>query len=83
MINSHPGDNIYLPVLLSEGVYIILQLDIWNSFFSIINILIIALLVIIPLAFLVILIRKLFKYLDAKTKYYNNMKKDSFNDRQD
>ena len=66
-----------------RGVYIILQLDIWNSFFSIINILIIALIVIIPLAFLVILIRKLFKYLDAKTKYYNNMNKDSLNDRQD
>lgn len=86
MINSHPGDNINLPILLSEGVFIILQLDIWNSIFSIINIIIVALIFIVPLVIIVILVRKLFKYLDAKTEYYNNYNNkinDNLQDRQD
>lgn len=69
-----------------EGVFIILQLDIWNSIFSIINIIIVALIFIVPLVIIVILVRKLFKYLDAKTKYYNNYNSkinDNSQDRQD
>ena len=50
---------------------------------SIFNILLFLVIFVIPITIIVILIRKLIKYLDAKTKYYNNMNKDSFNDRQD
>lgn len=50
---------------------------------SIFNILLLLVIFIIPITIIVILIRKLIKYLDAKTKYYNNMNKDSLNDRQD
>lgn len=50
---------------------------------SIFNILLLLVIFVIPITIIVILIRKLIKYLDAKTKYYNNMNKDSFNDRQD
>lgn len=41
------------------------------------------LIIVVPIIIIGILIYKLFKYLDAKTKYYNNMNKDSLNDRQD
>lgn len=47
------------------------------------NILLLLVIFVIPITIIVILIRKLIKYLDAKTKYYNNMNKDSLNDRQD
>lgn len=50
---------------------------------SIFNILLLLVIFIIPITIIVILIRKLIKYLDAKTNYYNNMNKDSLNDRQD
>lgn len=50
---------------------------------SIFNILLLLVIFVIPITIIVILIRKLIKYLDAKTKYYNNMNKDSLNDRQD
>lgn len=41
------------------------------------------LIIVVPIIIIGILIYKLFKYLDAKTKYYNNMNKDSLKDRQD
>lgn len=50
---------------------------------SIFNILLLLVIFVIPITIIVILIRKLIKYLDAKTNYYNNMNKDSLNDRQD
>lgn len=50
---------------------------------SIFNILLLLVIFVIPITIIVILIRKFIKYLDAKTNYYNNMNKDSLNDRQD
>ena len=50
---------------------------------SIFNILLLLVIFVIPITIIVILIRKLIKYLDAKTNFYNNMNKDSLNDRQD
>jgi len=41
------------------------------------------LIIVVPIIIIGILIYKLFKYLDAKTKYYNKLNKDSFSDRQD
>lgn len=95
MINSHLGDNIYLPVLLSEGGVVLVLLETSGRLFgldyqlafdaaiTIFNILLLLVIFVIPITIIVILIRKLIKYLDAKTKYYDNMNKDSLNDRQD
>lgn len=83
LINSQLGDNIYLPILLSEGGFIILQLDIWNSIFTIFNIGFILLIIVGIISFVVILVRKLFKYLDVKTNYYNSKINNNSEDRQD
>ena len=55
----------------------------FDAVISIFNILLLLVIFVIPITIIVILIRKLIKYLDAKTNYYNNMNKDSLNDRQD
>lgn len=55
----------------------------FDAVISIFNILLFLVIFVIPITIIVILIRKLIKYLDAKTNYYNNMNKDSLNDRQD
>lgn len=95
LINSHPGDNIYLPVLLSEGVLLLVLLETSGRLFgqdyqllfdvaiTIINVFLFLIVFVIPLAVIIFLIRKLVKYLDAKTKYYNNLNNNSMNDRQD
>mgnify|MGYP000079782586 CR=1 FL=1 len=55
----------------------------FDAVISIFNILLLLVIFVIPITIIVILIRKLIKYLDAKTNYYNNINKDSLNDRQD
>ena len=50
---------------------------------TIFNVLFFLIVFVIPLAVIIFLIRKLVKYLDAKTKYYNNLNNNSMNDRQD
>lgn len=55
----------------------------FDAVISIFNILLLLVIFVIPITIIVILIRKLIKYLDTKTNYYNNMNKDSLNDRQD
>lgn len=95
MINSQPSDNINLPILLSEGGVVLVLLEtsgrlfgqdyqlLFDAAITIINVFLFLIVFVIPLAVIIFLIRKLVKYLDAKTKYYNNLNNNSMNDRQD
>jgi len=55
----------------------------WNSIFTIFNIGFILLIIVGIVSFVVILVRKLFKYLDVKTNYYNSKINNNSEDRQD
>lgn len=84
-----------MPILLSEGGVVLILLEtsgrlfgqdyqlLFDAAITIINVFLFLIVFVIPLAVIIFLIRKLVKYLDVKTKYYNNLNNNSMNDRQD